>query len=116
MRIEWTGKIANGFYVLGHSAVPIFLLDGSTPVLFDAGFTGLSHVYEREIKNILGARSPAFLFLTHSHWDHVGAASYLKQVWPQMKIAASVKFSEILARTGAIAQIKLLNQDQGSRR
>lgn len=110
MRIEWTGNIANSFYVLGHSAVPIFLLDGPTPLLFDAGFTGLSYMYEREIKAVLGQRSPAFLFLTHSHWDHVGATFYLKQVWPEMKIAGSLESSQILARPGAIAQIKTLNQ------
>ena len=110
MRIEWTGNIANSFYVLGHSAVPIFLLDGQTPLLFDAGFTGLSYMYEREIKAVLGQRPPAFLFLTHSHWDHVGATFYLKQVWPEMKIAGSLESSQILARPGAIAQIKTLNQ------
>ena len=110
MRIERTGKIANRFYILGHSAVPIFLLDGPVPLLFDGGFTGLSHIYEREIKNILGPRSPVYFFLTHSHWDHVGAVSYLKQVWPEMKIVGSLESCEILARAGAIAQIKTLNQ------
>ena len=110
MRIEWTGKIADDFYVLGHSAVPIFLLDGPAPLLVDAGFTGLSQMYERKIKNILGPRSPAFLFLTHSHWDHVGAAFHLKQVWPEMKIVGSPKSSQILTRPRAIAQIKKLNQ------
>ena len=67
-------------------------------------------MYEREIKAVLGQRSPAFLFLTHSHWDHVGATFYLKQVWPEMKIAGSLESSQILARPGAIAQIKTLNQ------
>ena len=111
MRIERTGKIATGFYGLGHSAAPVFLLDGPAPVLFDAGFTGLSQIYEREIKNVLGQRSPAFLFLTHAHWDHVGTAAYLKQVWPEMKIAGSQASSEILARAGAIVRIKTLNQE-----
>ena len=110
MRIERTGKIIDGFYVVGHSAAPVFLLDGPFPVLFDAGFTGLSQLYERGIKHVLGSRSPRFLFLTHSHWDHVGAAAHLKQVWPEMKIAGSLASSEILARPRAIAQIKTLNQ------
>lgn len=109
MRIERTGNIADGFYVLGHSAAPVFLLDGPAPVLFDGGFTGLTHQYKRDIKKILGQRSPAFLFLTHSHWDHVGAVAHLKQAWPEMKIAGSSASSEILARAGAISQIKKLN-------
>ncbi|MCF8130301.1 MAG: MBL fold metallo-hydrolase [Deltaproteobacteria bacterium] len=110
MRINRTGKIADNFYVLGHSAVPIYLLDGPSPLLFDAGFTGLLHLYEKEIKNVLGKRSPAFLFLTHSHWDHVGSGAYLKEIWPEMKIAGSIESSKILSRSGAIEQIKALNQ------
>ncbi|HKI48780.1 MAG TPA: MBL fold metallo-hydrolase [Desulfobacteria bacterium] len=110
MRINCTGKIAENFYVLGHSAVPIYLLDGPSPLLFDAGFTGLLHLYEKEIKKVLGERSPAFLFLTHSHWDHVGSGAYLKEIWPQMKIAGSIESSKILSRSGAIEQIKALNQ------
>ena len=110
MRINRTGKIADDFYVLGHSAVPIYLLDGPAPLLFDAGFTGLLNLYEKAIKNVLGNRTPAFLFLTHSHWDHVGTAAYLKEIWPEMKIAGSLESSNILARKGALSQIKALNQ------
>ncbi len=110
MRINRTGKIADDFYVLGHSAVPIYLLDGPAPLLFDAGFTGLLNLYEKAIKNVLGNRTPAFLFLTHSHWDHVGTAAYLKEIWPEMKIAGSLESSKILDRSGALSQIKTLNQ------
>ncbi|MCG6880856.1 MAG: MBL fold metallo-hydrolase [Deltaproteobacteria bacterium] len=110
MHICQTGEISDNFYVLGHSAVPIYLLDGPEPLLFDAGFSGLSYLYVKEIRAVLGNRSPAFLFLTHAHWDHVGAAAYFKELWPHMKIAGSLKSSQILARKGALAQIKTLNQ------
>lgn len=110
MRIGWTGEIADGFYALGHSAIPIYLLDGPAPILFDAGVTGLWHLYKKAIKHVLGKRSPAFLFLTHSHWDHVGTAAYLKSIWPEMKIAGSQASSRILEREGARSQIKSLNQ------
>jgi 2-aminobenzoylacetyl-CoA thioesterase len=110
MRIDWTGEIANGFYVLGHSAAPVYLLDGPAPILFDAGFTGLFHLYKKAIKQVLGKRSPAFLFLTHLHWDHVGTAAYLKNIWPEMLIAGSQESSKILLRKGALSQIKALNE------
>ena len=111
MHICQTGKISDNFYMLGHAAVPIYLLDGPEPLLFDAGFSGLSYLYVKEIKAVLGNRPPAFLFLTHAHWDHVGAAAYFKKIWPHMKIAGSLKSSQILARKGALAQIKALNQN-----
>lgn len=110
MRIGRTGEIADGFYVLGHAAAPIYLLDGPVPILFDAGFTGLLHLYKKAIKHVLGKRPPAFLFLTHSHWDHVGTAAYLKEIWPEMLISGSMKSSKILLRKGALSQIKALNE------
>jgi glyoxylase-like metal-dependent hydrolase (beta-lactamase superfamily II) len=111
MRIESTGEIGSGLYVTGAANVPSYLLDGPVPVLFDSGITALSFVYERDLKKILGGRSPGYLFLTHSHFDHVGSAGYFKSLWPDMKIVSSEKAADILRRPGAIELIKKLNQD-----
>ena len=111
MRIKRTGKIADDFYALGNHAVPVYLLDGQMPVLFEAGFTSLALLYEKEIKEILGNRSPYYLFLSHSHFDHIGAAHYLKSVWPEMKIAGSGRIGEVLARPNALELIIKLNKE-----
>jgi len=111
MRIKRTGKIVDNFYALGNEAVPVYLLDGQMPVLFEAGFTSLALLYEKEIKEILGNRSPYYLFLSHSHFDHIGAAHYLKSVWPEMKIAGSGKIGEVLARPNALELIIKLNKE-----
>ena len=87
MIISRTGKIARDFYVLGHSSVPVYLLDGPNPVLFDAGFSGLAFEYEKGIRDIIGSRSPSLLFLTHSHWDHIGSVAHFKRCWPGLKTA-----------------------------
>jgi glyoxylase-like metal-dependent hydrolase (beta-lactamase superfamily II) len=113
MRINQTGKIVDGFFALGNSGVPVYLLDGSVPVLFDAGFTAFARAYEKDIKNTLGGRLPAYLFLTHAHFDHVGAAGYLKSVWPEMQICGSERAGEILARSGAVELIRELNEEAG---
>ncbi len=111
MRIDQTGKIVDGFYALGNSGGPVYLLDGSVPVLFDAGFTAFARAYEKDIKDILGGRTPAYLFLTHAHFDHVGAAGYLKSVWPEMRICGSVRAGEILGRSRAVELIRELNEE-----
>ena len=111
MRINWKGKVSNDFYVLGHAAAPVFLLDGPAPVLFDAGFTSLARVYESEIRKILDFRSPAYLFLTHTHWDHIGSAAYFKALWPNIRIACSLQGRKTLTRPGAIQQIRTLNRE-----
>ena len=109
MLIKETGKVTDGFYVVGSSVTPVYLLDGPEPVLFDGGFTALTRLYKSGIKEILGERSPAYLFLTHSHFDHVGAISNFKDIWPELKIGGPVHCRRILNKTGAIKLIRDLN-------
>ena len=111
MRIDRTGKIIDEFYVLGHASVPVYLLDGPSPALFDAGFTGLAQVYEKAIREVLGTRSPSYLFLTHAHWDHIGSATYFKAVWPQLQIVGSQRARDIVAQSKVFRRIRALNQD-----
>jgi hypothetical protein len=49
--------------VVGHPAIPVYLLDGPQPVIFDAGFTLLGDLYTAEIEKILERRAPVSVFL-----------------------------------------------------
>ena len=109
MIIQETGEICNGFYVIGSAGVPVYLLDGPVPVLFDAGLTAGSFLYEAGIRQVLGERVPEYLFLTHSHFDHVGSASHFKEVWPDLKVVGSVRCSEVLQKPKAVKLIRDLN-------
>lgn len=111
MRYEQTGEVVEGFHVIGNATVPVYLLDGQVPVLFDAGMTALGPAYEGDIRQVLGGRSPHTLFLTHSHFDHIGAAAYLKGIYPSMKIAGSKRTQEILQRENAVQLIRSLNEE-----
>jgi glyoxylase-like metal-dependent hydrolase (beta-lactamase superfamily II) len=113
MKYNQTGKIAHNFYVAGNAQFPVYLMDGPVPVLFDAGLTALCLTYEEDLRKVLGNRAPGYLFLTHSHFDHIGAAAYLKAVFPTMKIAGSERTQEILGRDKAIELIRSLNQEAG---
>ncbi len=101
MIIDTTGEVVPGFYVIGASEVPTYLLDGDRPVLFDAGFSVFGPLYERAVKATLGNRNPEILFLTHVHFDHCGAAAYLKKAFPGLLIAASQRAAEIVRRPNA---------------
>lgn len=111
MIIEKTGRITDDFYVIGPPTMPVYLLDGRDPILFDAGCATLARRYERDIKGIIHHRVPAYLFLTHAHWDHVGCAGYLKSLWPKMRIAGSIRSRDILSRPRAIGLIEKLNRE-----
>jgi len=109
MIVSKTGKIEEDFYMLGHPAVPIYLLDGVHPVVFDAGFSALGGLYIAEIEKVPGSRMPSYCCLTHVHFDHCGAVAALKKRYPGMRVAASGKAAMILKRPNAVGLIRRLN-------
>ncbi|MCP4676672.1 MAG: MBL fold metallo-hydrolase [Deltaproteobacteria bacterium] len=113
MIFQTTGRVVDGFYVLGTNAVPSYLLDGLCPALFDAGMTFLGKFYENSARRVLGERLPRYLFVTHAHFDHLGAAAHLARSFPGLKIAMSTRAAQILERPGAIETICRLNEQAG---
>jgi 2-aminobenzoylacetyl-CoA thioesterase len=107
---EKTGHVAGGLYVCGLAWSPVFLLAGSRPVLFEAGFACAAQLYERGLKEVLGERRPEILFLTHVHWDHCGAADYLRRAFPGLNVAASASAAAIVGRPSAQRRITALEK------
>ncbi len=105
------GKINDNLYISGLVACPVFLLDAPKPLLFEGGTTCAANIYTKAIRSILGKRQPAMIFLTHVHWDHCGAVSYLKEAFPELRIAASHRAAQILKNQNALQLIKRLNED-----
>jgi glyoxylase-like metal-dependent hydrolase (beta-lactamase superfamily II) len=108
------GTITNQLYCLGPAEVPSVLLDGERPVVFEAGVYMYGPHYLNEIQKVLGTRAPAYLFLTHMHYDHCGAAGYLKRMLPGLEIGASQEGCEIIRKPSAIDLITRLNDVTGS--
>jgi 2-aminobenzoylacetyl-CoA thioesterase len=106
-----TGMIAKDFHVLGLNWSPVLLLDGATPLLFESGFSCAAELYETDLKKVLGRRKPGYLFVTHVHWDHCGTAGSLKTRFPSLKIAASLRASEIIKRPNALSLIERLSEE-----
>ncbi|MBW1990162.1 MAG: MBL fold metallo-hydrolase [Deltaproteobacteria bacterium] len=111
MIIRRPGQVAPGLHMLGDPGVPVFLLDGDAPVVFDAGFSCMGPLYAGEIEKLLDGRHPARLLLTHSHFDHCGCAGYLKERFPGMEVGASPNAVKVFSRPSAMATIRALNHD-----
>lgn len=114
MLIRSTGQAAPGFHVCGVPEVPTYLLDAPRPALFDAGFACLGPAYVQDVRRVLEGRAPAWLLITHMHFDHCGAAAQLKEAFG-LKVAASAKAADIIARPGAQKTIAFLNDAASER-
>jgi glyoxylase-like metal-dependent hydrolase (beta-lactamase superfamily II) len=104
------GHIRDGLHIIGHPAIPVYLLDGPEPVLFDAGFACLANRYLEDMATCLNGRRPSYCFMTHAHFDHCGALAAFKKAFPEMTSAASPLAAKILNRASAVERIRQLNQ------
>lgn len=105
-----TGKIIDDLYMVGTPAMPVYLVDGEKPAIFDAGLAFLGKIYADGIRQILGRRKLQYCFLTHSHFDHCGSVSVLKREFPGLKVVASEKAKNVFGRPNALALIGKLTQ------
>lgn len=110
MIVNRSGKIIDDLYMVGHPAMPVYLLDCEKPVIFDAGLAFLGNLYADGIREIIGSRDLHYCFLSHSHFDHCGAVSVLKQNFPGLKVVASEKAKNVFGRPNAIELMRSLTR------
>jgi glyoxylase-like metal-dependent hydrolase (beta-lactamase superfamily II) len=110
MIIKNVGKIIDDLYMVGHPAMPVYLLDGPKPVIFDAGLAFLGRLYVEGIREIIRKRDLHYCFLSHSHFDHCGSVAMLKNAFPALKVVASENVKRVLERPNALALIGKLSR------
>jgi glyoxylase-like metal-dependent hydrolase (beta-lactamase superfamily II) len=109
--INRAGELVPGLHLLGHPVGPVYYLDSPQPVLFDSGFTALAQAYLDDLAEVLLGRSPRFLFLTHSHYDHAGCAGWFKKTYPDLTVCASSQAQAVLRRPNATKLISELSRE-----
>ena len=97
--------------------VPAFILDAGEPVLFDPGVSAFGPMYLKELASRFGAHVKASLLmlLTHSHFDHCGAAPYLLRAIPSARVGCSPLAADVLQKEKAIALIRSFNAEYEER-
>ena len=110
MIIKNTGKVIDDLYMVGHPAMPVYLLDSQRPAIFDAGLAFLGRFYVDGIREIIGRRDLHYCFLSHSHFDHCGSVAVLKNFFPTLKVAASENVKRVLGRPNALTVMGQLSR------
>ena len=97
--------------------VPAFILDAGEPVLFDPGVSAFGPMYLKELASRFGARvkESLLMLLTHSHFDHCGAAPYLLRAIPFARVGCSPLAADVLQKEKAIALIRSFNAEYEER-
>lgn len=87
-----------------------FLLDdGKTAILYDTGFAFTGARVAQSVRRVLGDRPLAYIFLTHSHYDHAAGAPYLKRAYPDATVVAGEYAARIFAKPSARALMRELD-------
>ena len=88
-----------------------FLIDdGKTAILYDSGFAFTGYAMADKIKTYLGNRKLDYIFLTHSHYDHVLGSVYVLKYWPDAKVVAGEYAVKIFAKDTAKSLMRDLDR------
>ena len=100
------------FFQVEGGHVPAFICDADPPIIIDPGVSAFGPLYCRKLSPVMrGKARPLLILLTHSHFDHCGAAPYLLRKFPHARIAASARAAEVLQKESAITLIRRFNAE-----
>ncbi len=105
-------RITDCLILIGTWDLPAYLVVGrDRTVMVDAGPISVAPVLYDEMREIIGGRGVADLVVfTHSHFDHVGGAPYLKRHIPALKFGGHEYLFYVMGREGARHVIEGLNR------
>lgn len=111
MKQQAKGQIHERITAIPNSWYPVYIVQGDQKnLMIDAGVNLLSPRYLSLAKEILGNGGQLdYLFLTHSHYDHVGSASYLKRHIPGLKIGAHERVAGLLQKPSVLDMVNRLS-------
>ena len=87
----------------GHGGDSILILGPEKTALYDVGMCCFADKTIANIKTELAGTGRAldYIFLSHSHYDHMGALPYFLQEWPDVTVCASEKTKKVFQSEGA---------------
>ncbi len=114
MKAYANGDIHPRVTVGANAMYPSYIVSGNTrSVMIDAGINFFGPLYIKSLTNALGDYSRlTYLFLTHSHYDHLGSAFYLKRKITGLQIGANPRVGEIIRKESVLNRMRFLGDLQ----
>jgi len=104
-------QLSNNFYQLGTPFFPVYLSLGEKAVLIEGGTSGTFDIIVAQLAALnIDPATIAYIALTHSHADHIGAYPRIRARWPHVKIVAGKAAARMLGNENVIKQFHWLDQ------
>ncbi|MBR4409997.1 MAG: MBL fold metallo-hydrolase [Firmicutes bacterium] len=97
----------------GHGGDVLLILGPEKTALYDVGMCCFADKTITNIKKDLDGtgRTVDYIFLSHSHYDHMGALPYILQEWPDAVVCASEKTKKVFGSQGARSLIQKMGEN-----
>lgn len=100
---ERIAAVTDGWYA------PYLVRGDHKTLMVDAGLSLLAPSYLASLRELLSeAGRLDYLLLTHSHYDHIGAAAHLKRHFPALRIGAHERVAGLLHKPTALDLMRRL--------
>jgi len=107
---EFTRKFED-FISLGGGHMTAVIYASSPPMLFDPGVSVFGPLCLKQLRACTSSVNNLVIALSHSHFDHCGAVSFILRKIPTARLAASQHAADVLKRPNAVDLIRKLNAE-----
>lgn len=87
----------------------MLIVSPGVSILVDSGFGFCGNQLVENVRKVLGDRPLDYIFLTHSHYDHILGSPYCKRAWPETRVVTTEYAQKVMQKETARATMKRLN-------
>jgi glyoxylase-like metal-dependent hydrolase (beta-lactamase superfamily II) len=110
MTAKTVEQLSDHVFLIRDDIFPLYIVKGEKNFLIDSGASVKAPQFEKNIRDFLQGESLHTLLLTHTHWDHTGASSYLQDRF-EFDVTASRRGVELLDKEKVTVFIDRMNRD-----